>query len=166
VAGPILYSTNPWLATDISDRYRGGVYFVWCCECFDTEKAPPGSPAAAIAPSSNPRGIYDQLRRDWKGEDWHSALLRGYRKIFKRLANDWFSTSEITLAQRDEILANLRPGSWRIWRPVLYVIPRAPIEAAKRLEPVKRRDRAGYGPELRIVDLRRTEFDIIELDTQ
>jgi hypothetical protein len=164
--GPVLYSTNPWFATDIAMRYRGGTHFAWCCECFDIEKAQPGTAAAAIAPSSNPRGIYDQLRKDWKGEDWHSALLKNYRKTFKRLARDWLGAGDITRDQHDEILASLRPGSWRIWRPVLYVIPREPIETAGRLHFIARRDRAGYGPEMQVTDLARAEFDIIELDAQ
>jgi hypothetical protein len=45
----------------------------------------------------------------------------------------------------------------------LYVIPRAPIEAAGRLRSGPRQDRAGYGPEQQVIDLRSDEFDIIEV---
>lgn len=160
---PVLYSANPWLASDISMRYRGGRHFAWCCEHFDIAKAPPGTAAALIAPSSNPRAIYEQLHKDVSAEDQHSALLKSYRKTFKRLATSWLAAGEISGADRDEILATLRPGSWRIWRPVLYVIPRAPIELAGRLISVPRAGRASHGPELQIEALLPNEFDIIEL---
>jgi hypothetical protein len=50
---------------------------------------------------------------------------------------------------------------WKIWRPLLYVIPRAPIEAAGRLQLVPIGRRATYGLEYRIVDLMPEEFDIL-----
>lgn len=55
----------------------------------------------------------------------------------------------------------MKSSSWKIWRPVLYVIPRAPIELAGRLHQVPHPDRASYGPELQIDDLHRNEFDLI-----
>ena len=65
-----------------------------------------------------------------------------------------------------EIFAAIHGKAWNIWRPVLYVIPRAPIEKSGRLRAVPHMSRAAYGPELQIVDLRRDEFDWIELETK
>jgi hypothetical protein len=96
-------------------------------------------------------------------EDEHSDLIKGYRKTFSRLAKAWAADGSITDDQRDEIIATVKSRSWRIWRPVLYVIPRVNIEGTGRLRSVKRPDRASYGPELQVVDLERHEFDIIEL---
>jgi hypothetical protein len=160
---PIFYSTNPWFATDISDRYRGGISFAWVCECFDTAHAPTGSAAKMIAPSSNPRRTYENLAEECQDEEEHSALIKGYRKTFCRLAKEWRASGSITPDQSDEIIASARSHTWRIWRPVLYVIPSAPILAAGRLKSVRRPDRAGHGPESQIDSLRRVEFDIIEL---
>jgi len=161
--GQLLYSTNPWFATDISMRYRGGVHFAWVCEYFDSSKAPSGSAASKIAPSSNPWRIYDRLSEECDQEENHSELIKGYKRTFKRLARTWLSDASITEEQHDEIIASVRSPSWKIWKPVLYVIPRAPIEATPgRLISVKRPDRASYGPELQIADLKRDEFDIIE----
>lgn len=50
----------------------------------------------------------------------------------------------------------------RIWKPVLYVIPKAGIDPSRIIE-VKRADRAGYGPEYQILDLQPHEFDIVDL---
>ncbi len=80
-----------------------------------------------------------------------------------RLARDWLSDGSLTLPEHDEIIAAVRGWTWTIWRPVLYVIPRSPLELAGRIQAVPRRDRAAHGPELQIKDLRRDEFDIIEL---
>jgi len=164
MAGPILYSTNPWFATDIALRYRRGVHFAWVCEYFDSEEAPAGSAAALIAPSSNPRRIYNQLREDCEKEDKHSSLIAGYKRTFSKLAKGWFGDASLNRDQYDEIMATVRAPSWKIWRPVLYVIPRSEINPS-RLKSVKIGARAAYGPELQIADLQPHEFDKIELST-
>lgn len=160
---PLLYSTNPWFATDLARAYRGGKHFCWCSEHFDSAAAPSATAASLVAPSSNPKRIYYQLHDDVSKEDKHSHLLKAYRKTFRRLATGWHADGELSDAHRDEIIAKLQPGSWRIWRPILYVIPRAPIEAAGRLKMVPYPKQAGYGPELQIEALMPNEFDIIEL---
>ena len=162
--GPVLYSANPWFATEIAHRYRGGVHFAWVCECFDIAAAEPLTAAAMIAPTSSPRRIYRNLYEEWKAQDEHSSAIKQYKKTFTRLAKTWFASGEITANQRDEIIASVRAPSWRIWKPVLYVIPRDPIETAGRLILVPRSGRAGYGDEQQIVDLRPDEFDIIEVE--
>jgi len=161
--GPILYSANPWFASHVSSQYRAGVHFAWVCECYDAMGAPPGSAAAMIAPSSSPRRIYETLRDACAREEGHSDLIRGYRRKFKSLAKEWWTRGEITDEQRDEITSSVRTPSWLMWRPVLYVIPRDPIERAGRLHHVPRRDRAAFGAELQIRDLMPNEFDILEL---
>jgi hypothetical protein len=156
--GPILYSKNPLFATEIAERYRNGLYFAWVSEYFD-----PGTAAAAlVAPSSTPLTIYNRLKEDCNGADEHSSLIRDYRKKFTRLAKEWWSDKSIDQDQRDEIIASVRSKTFKIWKPVIYVIPRHAIDAV-RIKSVTRRNRAGHGPELQILDLKRHEFDIIEL---
>lgn len=162
MAGVILYSTNPWIAHDFSMKYLAGKYFVWCSEFYDPIGAPPGSTAAAIAPSSSPRGIFESLKQDCEREDRHSLLIKGYRKTFLRLAANWLAETKINNSQHNEIVAIVKAPSWRIWRPVLYVIPRAPIESSGRLITVPHRQRVAYGPELQIKDLTPHEFDLVE----
>lgn len=116
-----------------------------------------------IAPSSSPREIYEKLATECKREERHSPLIKGYKKTFCRLAREWYADTSINQQQSDEIIATARAPAWNLWRPVLYVIPRAPIEAAGRLVSVPSGKRAGYGPEMQIVDLQTHEFDIVEL---
>lgn len=162
--GPILYSTNPWYATEVAQKYRGAVHFAWVSEYYDSSTAAAGSSAAMIGASSIPKRIYAQLYEDCRTEDKHSALIKGYKRTFRRLAKSWIGDKSITSDQHDEIMASVDSTSWRIWRPVLYVIPRQNIHPS-RIVPVTRPDRAAYGPELRITDLQRHEFDIIEIWT-
>jgi hypothetical protein len=160
--GACLYSANPWFATEIATRYRGGRFFAWVCEYFDTAHAPSGSAGALIAPNSNPRKIYEDLLNEYRAEEEHSRVIRDHKKTFARLAKKWLTASEITQDQYDEIVASVRARSWRIWKPVLYVIPQAGIGPSRIIE-VKRSDRGGYGPEYQILDLQRHEFDIVDL---
>jgi hypothetical protein len=50
---------------------------------------------------------------------------------------------------------------FELWRPLVYVIPRTGVESRLKLVPMHKR--AGFGPEYIIEDLRRSEFDLIEL---
>lgn len=161
MAGPVLYSTNPWISHQIAMNYRGGSHYVWCSEFYDPTTAATASAAAAIVPSSSPKELFDLLKRDCEREEKRSHLIKGYRNTFCRLAAEWLAAGEISRDQHDEIVTTVKAVSWRIWRPQLYVIPRQPIQSAGRLEHVPRRHRAGYGPELRIVDLKPQEFDIM-----
>lgn len=159
--GPILYSTNPWYSTEVANKYCKGVHLVWVSEQFDSLSLSTHSAAALIGATSVPKKIYEQLYAECKTEDGHSPIIKGYKKTFRRLAKAWAADKSITVDERDEILATVNSSSWRIWRPLLYVIPRAVIDPS-RISAVTRPDRAAYGPELRIVDLLPQEFDIIE----
>lgn len=160
--GPILYSTNPWIAHEFSMKYRAGIHFVWCSEYFDPSTASSVSSAALIAPSSSPVNIFRTLKSDCEREDSHSSLIKNYRKTFTRLAKSWLADGSITAAQCDEMIATVKSKSWRIWRPVLYIIPSENIIANNRLQRVNHKSRASYGEEMQIIDLAKHEFDIIE----
>jgi hypothetical protein len=158
----VLFSTNPWFAVDVTTRYRGGVFFAWVSEYFDSRKEPPGTAASMVAASANPCQIYRNLREAVFPPDDHSLLIKGYKRKFTRLARDWLSDGSLSREHHDEIVAEIRGKTWTIWRPVLYVISRQLVEA--RLISVPRPDRAGHGPELQIKDLQAHEFKWIELD--
>jgi hypothetical protein len=163
VAGAAYYSANPWFASEIAKRYLGGRHFAWVSDFFDTEReAPAGSSGHLIAPSSNPRKIYFDLLHECRAQEEHSRIIRDHRKTFERLGKKWLADKVVDKTQYDEIVASVRAKSWRIWQPVLYVIPKAHIVHSRVIE-VNRKDRAGYGPEKQILDLQLSEFDIIDL---
>lgn len=162
MAGPILYSANPWFAHDVAQRYRKGIYFAWVSDYFDAATAPSATSMAAIAPSSNPSHIYENLWQDVTSEDRHSSLIKGYKKTFRALAAAWTADGSITQRERDEIYSVIQSPSWKVWRPVLYVIARDKI-APSRIVNVAHKSRAGHGPEMQIKDLLSHEFDLIEI---
>jgi hypothetical protein len=116
-----------------------------------------------IAPTSTPHRIYQTLHEHCRTEERHSPLITGYQKTFKRLARTWMSDGSISEESGEDIIAACNQKSWRMWRPILYVIPREPIESAKRLISVKHKNRAGLGTEMQIADMMLDEFDRIEL---
>ena len=111
--------------------------------------------------SSNPADIYRELRRDVNSKDKHSGKINAQKTSLKKLAVDWHAMGEISLAQRDDITYIVDYATFDDWRPIIYVIPRAPV--ASRLKLVPAHLRAGIGDEFIIEDLQRSEFDIIEL---
>jgi hypothetical protein len=164
MAGPVVYSTNPWYSLEVADKYRGGNHFAWICEHFDPEQEAVLTAGSLVAPSSNPRKIYEELLSEFNAQEGHSSVISRHKRTFRRLAKIWFAEGSIDQAQHDEIVASVNAHSWKIWKPVLYVIPKAGINPS-RIISVPRKDRAGYGPELQIPDLRREEFDLIDLSS-
>jgi len=162
VSSLLLYSTNPWITLEIGRKYRNNKYYVWCSETYNPRRAQPGSSAAMIAPSSSPKGIFDNLACDCENEDVHSSLIKGYRRTYKRLANSWLSDGSIDSNQRNEIIATIQSQSWNIWKPVLFLIPRTSIIDPSRIHAVAAGKRAAYGPEFQVHDLDISEFEIIE----
>jgi hypothetical protein len=69
---------------------------------------------------------------------------------------------EITAAEAQDIRDLVAQRSYRIWRPFVYIIPRAPLETTGRLLAVPVKRRAGHGPEYQIADLDTAEFDVLE----
>ncbi|HEV7858386.1 MAG TPA: hypothetical protein VGO91_07125 [Pyrinomonadaceae bacterium] len=158
----LLYSTNSYLKLYIQEIYRGDVHFVWCSEQCDSKTLSSYSPGALTAPSSNPADIYKELKRDVEGRDRHSAKINAQKARFTGLAITWEQAGEITTSQKDDIIYLVSTADFSLWRPLLYVIPRtSAIEP--RLQHVPMAGRAGIGIEYKLPDLKRSEFEIIEL---
>jgi hypothetical protein len=163
MSGPVLYSTNPYFSIEVAQRYRGASFYAWCSEVFALGQQAGLAPASRVGASSDPMTIYEQLAAAVESEDRHDSRIAGYKKKFPRLADVWLANGEITQDQRDEIRAACKQHSWKMWRPLLFVIPRGPIEASGRLTLVPTSKRAAHGAEFIVSDLKPAEFDIIEL---
>ena len=79
---------------------------------------------------------------------------------FTKLAIEWANKGEIQDNQRDEILYMLKNADFGDWQPLLYVIPRPPVEARLQVVPIDRR--ASFEEEYIIENLAGSEFDILE----
>jgi hypothetical protein len=93
-------------------------------------------------------------------KDLHDGKIEAQKASFMKLAVEWAKAGAITPEQKDEIFYLVDKASFDYWRPLIYVIPRAPVAA--RLEPVPIAQCAGLGPEFILRDLHATEFDLIE----
>lgn len=160
MSGPVLYSTNVYLKLVIQAQFQGDLHYVWCSEYFDSRVASPYSLAGRIAPSSDPAAIYRRLKEEVEGADRHSYKIAEQKNSLKARAVEWAGDSKITDDQRDEIIYMVDNAVFQDWRPLIYVVPRAPIESRLQLVPMAKR--ASFGNEFIIPDLARTEFDIIE----
>ena len=157
----LLYSTNSLLKFHIQKQFRKGVHYVWCSEDFDSKKLSPYSTGALVPPSSNPADIYRRLRLDVDGKDSHSTKIAETKATLLNLAIEWESKGEISKDEQSEITYMVRNASFENWRPLIYVIPRAPVESRLQLVPPDKR--AGLGREYILADLKSEEFDIIEV---
>lgn len=158
-----LYSTNAVLKLMIQAEYAGDVHYVWCSEDFDAKHAPAYSLKSLVGPTSNPAEIYRELLRDCKGPDRHSYRINQQKLSFTARAHEWERDCKITAAQRDEILCLVDKAGSDLWKPLLYVIPRAHIKDV-RIESVPMPERASFGPEYIIKDLKRSEFELVEFN--
>jgi hypothetical protein len=156
----LLYSTNVFLKLLIQEKYRGDIHYVWCSEDFDSRTVPAYSSASMVPPSSNPADIFRELRRDVERPDLHSARINQQKVSLTDLAIDWEKKGLVSTADKDDIVFMVSHAQLNHWRPLIYVIPRPPVQA--RLSAVPMRLRAGIGNEYIISDLKRSEFDIIE----
>lgn len=162
MAGHLLYSTNPYFAYEVARTYLKNCQLVWCCESFDPSSIFNDAKLSMIGPSSSPRAIAQLLRDAVEHEDQHSPLINRYRHRFSRMARDWRERQMITEQQAQEIRELVHQPSFRKWRPLVYLIPRQPMQDSGRLHLVAVHQRAAHGAEWEIRDLDLEECDILE----
>lgn len=158
---PLLYSTNVFLKFLIQQKFRNDEHYVWCSDTFDAATHAMYSVRALVAPSANPADIYRQLKLDVQNNDRHSAKINAQKASLTALAIAWEANGEVSHDQKEEILFMITNASFGDWRPLIYIIPRQPVESRMKVVPIHQR--ASFGDEFIIEDLKRPEFDLIEL---
>lgn len=157
----LLYSTNCKLKLVVQEKYFHDVHYVWCSESFDSESLPKYSHGRLVPPSSNPLDIYKQLRDDVKRGDLHSPKISAQRASFIKIAMQKETAGQITNDQAKEIAWYAENAPIDMFSPLVYLIPRHNVDS--RLELVPADKRAGIGNEYILQDLRRCEFEVIEI---
>lgn len=117
--------------------------------------------SAVTAPSSDPCTIYKQLKIDTERADRHSAKITEQKLSLTKLAASWMADGSISSPEGEEIVYMAETADFRMWRPLLYVISRDKV--ANRIQEVPIAKRASLGMEYIIPDLKRDEFDIVEV---
>jgi hypothetical protein len=156
----LLYSTNVFLKFLIQEKFMHDIHYAWCSEDFDSATLPAYSSASLVPPSSNPADIFRTLRKDIQNHDSHSAKINEQKVSLTSRAIESEKSGLISTADKDDIIYLVNNAAWDYWRPLIYVIPRLPVE--KRLVLVPMSGRAGIGNEYTIADFKRSEFEIIE----
>lgn len=156
----LYYSANTVLAGTIAEQYYGDVHWVWCSDHFDESTAPPHGPG--LAPSSTPANLIREYREAVRGADRHSAAIARNKAGIVRGAATKRSMGAITVAQEREISDIVYSADTRSFRPLLYLIPREPVEHLVTAVPVKERANPAV-PEYRIESLPRHLFDVINI---
>lgn len=156
----ILYSTNTWLGYIISQKYYGGVHYIWCTPDFYTNNQ--SGIDTTTPPTSTPYEILISLREEVRRGDRHSAKIKENKIGLLRGASFKKGQGVITQEQEDEISQIINNAEIRDFRPLLFVIPYEQTKHLIRAVPIA--DRAHpLSIEYVIEDLPRNLFDVIEL---
>jgi hypothetical protein len=156
----LLFSTTTFLKFRIQQDFRGE-HFAWCSPTFSAETLNKYSLGSGTPPSSDPASIYRDLCDAVRRTDEHNPKINDHIKTLLALAVEWHNGGLITAAKRDDITMIVTKVPFSQWRPLIFVIPYAGVTG--RVEEVPRDKRASMEPEYIIRDLRRHEFEIVEL---
>ncbi len=156
----VYYSCCTWISFQIARLYYGNVHYVWCAPYYDPRSTL--NPHNMVPPTSSPREIYTNLRKEVEAGDRHSVKIAQNTAGLRRGADIKLKSGAITQAQHDEILDIIAAAQIADFKPLLYIIPAAAAKRLLKSVPVK--DRAHMMSEEYIIEsLPRSHFDAIEL---
>ena len=157
----ILYSTNTWLAYNISELYYGGEHYVWCSPHFDSRSVVQYN--YTIPPSSSPGEILRSLAEDVRRGGRHSTKIMANRTGIIKGAHHKLGIGDITDEQLREVISIVDQAQVGDFRPLLYLIPFKIAKKTAKKVPVGERAHP-LSLEFRIERLKRKSFDVIELE--
>jgi hypothetical protein len=124
----LLYSTNTWLALNLSARFYGGIHWVYCTQVFALMAATPHAPLQP--PSSSPKNIYWELEKDVRAGDRHSWKIAQNRAGLKKGAFLKQSAGLISASDAADITWIVDNADIAQFRPLLYIISRLELHLA------------------------------------
>lgn len=141
---PFGYTCQPWLATNIANRYFNGIYRVW----FATTMNPRNN-----GPSSNPMGLYQELDNIVHTNDYNHSRIEQLRL---RMTN-WIAGSVPVLSPNDiaDLRAEIAAAPVTAFRPQLWRIDLANIHISRLI------NLGQFPDEYQIRDLIQQEFEVI-----
>jgi hypothetical protein len=161
MAGPFLYSTNPWLKFHIAATFYAHNHYVWCADCFDGRGSFLHS-GGRYPPSSNPAEIFTNLRAaTLERPDRHNRDIEAWQLSLKMRAGDDAVSGKISSNEEKEIVYLIDAASLPDWRPLLYIVHRDAVAGRMKQVPINKR--ASHVMEYVIEDLHPNEFDVIEV---
>lgn len=156
----LFYSTNSFLSYWLSDRYYGGVFYVWCSPVFNPGSLDSLNHLKVIPHSSSPHSIYKTFKKAVESNDRGCAKIKENRAGLKRGALSFYERELITVEEFTRINEIIDTASIQDFRPLLYIIPN--ILEQERIKVVPIQESASIlSTEYRIEDLKKGEFDVI-----
>jgi hypothetical protein len=122
----ILYSTNVLLAYRISRKYYNDIHYVWCSDNIGNDSVT--GTLISNPPSSQPLRLYKGLQADVTSGDLHSALISEKKTGIENGAQIQYTTGNITIDQRDEIIYAVQKSPITEFKPLIYVIPYSDVK--------------------------------------
>lgn len=147
----------------IAKELGSDIHHVWCSPVFDPRRLTPDDRGSLIPPTSSPYLIAKDLASAVKNKDKHNSKIVSQKVSLAALVEQWRIAGTISEGAANNFMYMLRSDELFFWRPLIYVIPASGIDAS-RIILVPPEERAGFGDEYKIVDLKGSEFDRIELD--
>jgi len=144
----------------IHQRFCKDIHYAWCSEHFDTGAVGRYQLGSGVPPTSNPASIYRDLKEAVQTNDRHNVKVEQQKVSLKALAVKWEDNQQITTKEKEEIIFMVDHSNITDWRPLIYVIPRPPIETRLKIVPIA--NRASNEIEYIIEDLKSGEFHIME----
>jgi len=157
----VLYSTNTSLAFSITQRYYGGIHYVWAAP-YSGSMPIPQDAGNVLPPTSSPSDIFHNLWEEVQRGDRHSdAIARNKAGILRGISLKE-AAGVINHRQAGEINDILNLAQPADFKPLLYVIPYEPIASLVREVPVDQRAHP-LSAEYIIDALPRDAFDVMSL---
>jgi hypothetical protein len=88
----------------INEKYRGNVHYIWCSESFDSKTLSTYASGSLVAPTSNPKDIFLDLRKAVESTDKHNAKINEQISGLSARAVKWEASGEISAADKDDII--------------------------------------------------------------
>ena len=154
------FSCYTWLAFQINQSYYGGLHYTWCTPYFDPQSK--FCEENAVPPTSSPKEIYWNLKREIDARDRHSAKIQQNKAGLQRGAEVNKRQGIISQREYKEILEITAVAEVSDFRPLIYLIPAQHVQHL--IAPVAVKDKAHVmSEEYIIAKLPRGLFNVIEL---
>lgn len=159
IPNPILYSTMTTLAFNINNMFYSSLHYMWCTPYFGSDFQ---SPHFTVPPSSSPLEIYNMLKKEVDGSDFHNTKIDFNRRGIRKGASVMLELGKITREKHDEIVSITKVAKDQQFRPLLCIIPR--LQAVPFYKKVDIKDKANpLSYEYILSGLPQSAFDIIRI---
>lgn len=156
----LFYSANSYLSHWLSDKFYGGVFYVWCSPVFNPGSLDSLNPLKVIPHSSSPHSIYKTFKDAVESNDNGCIKIRENRAGLKRGALCFYECELITIEEFERINKIIDTAVVTDFKPLLYIIPNGLEQNRLKIVPIEE-TASILSTEYRIEDLKKGEFDVI-----